>query len=69
VLRSHHDTEDAFQATFLVFVRKAASVYPRAKVANWLYGVAHQTALKGKIDEGKATGTGATNDRHLRTSR
>src|SRR5262249_15357054 len=42
VLRSHHDAEDAFQATFLVLVRKAASV---VKVANWLYGVAHQTAL------------------------
>jgi RNA polymerase sigma factor (sigma-70 family) len=44
VLPSHHDAEDAFQATFLVLVRKAASVVPREWVANWLYGVAHQTA-------------------------
>src|SRR5262245_42208023 len=42
------DAEDAFQATFLVLVRKAASVVPREMVANWLYGVAHQTALNAR---------------------
>ena len=46
MLPSHHDAEDAFQATFLVLVRKAATIAPRALVANWLYGVAHQTAQK-----------------------
>src|SRR5262249_23538373 len=39
---------DAFQATFLVLVRKAAAVMPREMVANWLYGVARQTALKAR---------------------
>jgi RNA polymerase sigma factor (sigma-70 family) len=48
ILRSHHDAEDAFQVTFLVFVRKAASIARGEKVANWLYGVAHQTALKAR---------------------
>src|SRR5437588_12380384 len=47
-LLPHHDAEDAFQATFLVLVRKAASVVPREMVANWLYGVAHQTALHSR---------------------
>src|SRR2546426_2162270 len=45
LLRNHHDAEDAFQATFLVLVKKAADV-PREAVANWLYGVARQTAVR-----------------------
>jgi RNA polymerase sigma factor (sigma-70 family) len=48
LLRNYHDADDAFQATFLVLVRKAASVAPREMVGNWLYGVAYQTALKGR---------------------
>src|SRR5262245_10102868 len=47
-LLSHHDAEDAFQAAFLVLVRKAASIVRREMVGNWLYGVAHQTALHAR---------------------
>ncbi len=48
VLRDHHDAEDAFQATFLVLARKAASIMPREKLGNWLYGVAFQTSMKAR---------------------
>jgi len=46
VLRTHHDAEDAFQATFLVLVRKGATIRDKETVANWLYGVARQTAVR-----------------------
>src|SRR5438552_1389579 len=48
VLRNEADAEDAYQATFFVLVRKAASIRPRGMVGNWLYGVAHTTALKAR---------------------
>jgi RNA polymerase sigma factor (sigma-70 family) len=53
ILRAHHDAEDAFQATFLVLIRKAGSVRKREIVGNWLYGVAHQTALRARATAAK----------------
>jgi RNA polymerase sigma factor (sigma-70 family) len=48
ILQNETDAEDAFQATFLVLVRKAGGIRPRGMVGNWLYGVAQNTARKAK---------------------
>ncbi len=48
VLRHDHDAEDAFQAAFLVLVRKADSIVPPERIGNWLYGVACRTARKAR---------------------
>jgi RNA polymerase sigma factor (sigma-70 family) len=47
-LLEEHDAEDAFQATFLVLCRKAASIRHRERVPSFLHGVAHQTALQAR---------------------
>lgn len=49
VLMDSHDAEDAFQATFLVFARKANSLTRRERVASWLYGVAYRIARKARV--------------------
>jgi RNA polymerase sigma factor (sigma-70 family) len=53
VLGDAHSAEDAFQATFLVLVRKAAGLRSRDLVGNWLYGVAYRTALKARAMSAK----------------
>jgi len=44
ILRDASDVDDAFQATFLVLLRKAGHLQEPNKLGNWLYGVALRTA-------------------------
>jgi DNA-directed RNA polymerase specialized sigma24 family protein len=42
VLADSHAAEDAFQATFLILVRKAGSIRRRDSLGPWLYGLARR---------------------------
>ena len=44
------DVEDAFQATFLVLVRRAGSLRDRDRLAPWLFGVARKVATRARLD-------------------
>src|SRR3954471_24033995 len=51
VLNEPQDAEDAFQATFLVLVRKADSIRDREVLGRWLYEVAYRTAVRVKANK------------------
>src|SRR5260370_14744160 len=48
VLTDEADVEDCFQATFLVLLRKAASIRKCSAAASWLHGVAHRLAVHAR---------------------
>jgi RNA polymerase sigma factor (sigma-70 family) len=52
VLCRADDAEDVLQATFLVLLRKAATLRDQNSVGSWLYGVAHRLALRARSAEG-----------------
>lgn len=48
ILGNVPDVDDAFQATFVVLLKKGASIRPREQVGAWLHGVARRVACKAK---------------------
>jgi RNA polymerase sigma-70 factor (ECF subfamily) len=48
VLRDDHESEDAFQATFLALARQAGSIRRGESLSSWLYGVALRVALRSR---------------------
>ena len=57
VIRDTHDAEDAFQATFLILVRKAGSLRVGETLGPWLHVVAYRTALgvRASVASGRAS--------------
>lgn len=53
MLRNSHAADDAFQATFLVLVRKATSLRQPELLGNWLYGVAYRIATRARIQSAR----------------
>jgi RNA polymerase sigma factor (sigma-70 family) len=46
LLRDDHEAGDAFQATFLILVRKSPAIRQPEQLGSWLHGVAYRTALR-----------------------
>lgn len=48
VLRDPHEADDAFQATFLVLMRRAGSLCVRDSLGPWLHQTAYRTACNAR---------------------
>ncbi len=53
MLRDPNDAEDAFQAAFLVMVKKAKTLRARHSLRGWLYQVAHRIAIQANTAAGR----------------
>lgn len=53
ILDDEHDAEDAFQATFLILVRRAGSLWVRDSLGPWLHRVAGRAAVRARVMAGR----------------
>jgi hypothetical protein len=51
VLTEPADVDDAFQAVFLVVIRKARAACRQPSIGSWLYTVAHRVAVRSRASE------------------
>ena len=49
-LHDPNDAQDAFQATFLVLVRRISAVHHLESIGGWLYGVANRVAARARVE-------------------
>src|SRR4051794_36648029 len=49
VLRDPADAEDAYQATFLILIKKAHTIRGGQALGGWLYQVAHRVAIQANV--------------------
>ena len=56
LLGESHDADDAFQATFLVLLRKVRQLRDAERLGPWLYGVATRVATKARVREARRRG-------------
>jgi RNA polymerase sigma factor (sigma-70 family) len=56
ILGNTHDAEDAYQTTFVVLARKAATISPKEAVANWLHGVAYVASVRLRTANARRSG-------------
>jgi RNA polymerase sigma factor (sigma-70 family) len=64
LLHDPNDVDDAFQATFLVLVRKAGTLRRCDLLGNWLYGVAYRVATRARVMASRRTDRVAAFQRH-----
>ncbi len=61
LLTRTEDAEDAFQAAFVVLLRRAGSIRDGSLLGNWLYGVAYRVAVRARARD-PACSTGEARD-------
>ncbi len=49
IIGNHHDAQDAFQATFLVLVRRGGTLWVQDSLGPWLHHVACRAAVRVKV--------------------
>lgn len=67
VLTDPADIDDAFQATFVVLLKKAKATTWQANLGSWLYAVAHRLAVHARFDRARRATRETTAAKRRRT--